>query len=127
MKIRLFITSLFLFLVFNGISQSVEWKKPLVEKYVLENGLTVILNEDHTRPIVYGIVVTKAGSKNDPADATGMAHYQEHMLFKGTEQLGTTNWASEKPHIDKIFALYEELGKTTDIEKRKEIQQNINS
>ncbi len=127
MNIRLFTTSLFLFFIFNGISQSVEWKKPVVEKYVLENGLTVILNEDHTRPIVYGIVVTKAGSKNDPADATGMAHYQEHMLFKGTDKLGTTDWASEKPHIDKIFALYEELGKTTDIDKRKEIQQNINS
>lgn len=124
---RLFITSLFLFLIFGGKSQNAEWKKPIVEKYVLENGLTVILNEDHTRPIVYGIVVTKAGSKNDPADATGMAHYMEHMLFKGTEELGTTDWASEKPHIDKIFALYDELGKTTDIEKRKEIQQNINS
>ncbi len=127
MNIKLYLSFIFLFIIYKGHSQTIEWQKPLVEKYVLENGLTVILNEDHTRPIVYGIVVTKAGSKNDPADATGMAHYMEHMLFKGTEELGTINWASEKPHIDKIFALYEELGKTTDIEKRKEIQQNINS
>ncbi len=113
-------------LFFNGVSQEVEWKKPIVEKFTLDNGLTIILNEDHSRPMVYGIVVTKAGSKNDPADATGMAHYMEHMLFKGTDVLGTTDWTSEKPFIDKIFALYEELGKTTDPEKRKEIQLNIN-
>ena len=97
-----------------------------IEEYKLENGLTVYLNEDHNSPEVFGMVVTKAGSKNDPVDATGMAHYQEHMLFKGTEELGTTNWEKEKPHIDKIFKLYDELGKTSDDEKRKEIQKRIN-
>lgn len=96
------------------------------QKFTLDNGLTVVLSEDHNQPIVYGVVVTKAGSKNDPPEATGMAHYMEHMLFKGTEELGTINWQKEKPYIDKIISLYEELGKTTDIEKRKEIQAKIN-
>jgi len=127
MKIRLILFVFSGILFFKGVSQNIEWKKPSIEKYVLENGLTVILNEDHSLPIVYGIVVTKAGSKNDPLDATGMAHYQEHMLFKGTEQMGTIDWASEKPYIDKIFALYEDLGKATGTEKRKEIQQKINN
>lgn len=126
MKFCIIFSFLVIFTIQNGLSQIIEWKKPVVEKYILENGLTVILNEDHSRPMIYGIVVTKAGSKNDPADATGMAHYMEHMLFKGTDKLGTTDWNAEKPHIDKIFALYEELGKTTDPEKRKEIQLNIN-
>ena len=113
-------------LSYTGVCQEVEWKKPSIEKFVLDNGLTVILSEDHSRPIVYGVIVTKAGSKNDPSDATGMAHYMEHMLFKGTDQMGTIDWASEKPNIDKIFALYEELGKTNEEEQRKVIQQKIN-
>ncbi len=92
----------------------------------LSNGLTVILNEDHSEPKVFGVVITKAGGKNDPKDATGMAHYQEHMLFKGTQDLGTTNWEKEKPHIDKIFELYDLLGKTKNIEERAKIQQQIN-
>ena len=96
------------------------------KEYKLENGLTVILNEDHSRPEVFGEVIVRAGGKNDPKGATGMAHYQEHMLFKGTQELGTTDWKSEKPHIDKIFSLYDELGKTTDAETRKSIQTKIN-
>lgn len=94
--------------------------------YNLENGLEVILVEDHSKPEVFGLVGTKAGAKNDPKDATGMAHYQEHMLFKGTTELGTSDWAKEKVHIDRIFELYDELGATKDEEKRAAIQQEIN-
>ncbi len=97
-----------------------------IRQLVLDNGLTVILSEDHQLPMVYGVVVAKAGAKNDPADATGMAHYMEHMLFKGTEELGTIDWSKEKPWIDKIISLYEQLGKTTDPAQRKEIQKKIN-
>lgn len=97
-----------------------------LHQFTLDNGLTVILDENHDKPEVFGYIVVKAGGKNDPADATGMAHYQEHMLFKGTTQLGTKDWEKEKPHIDRIFALYDELGKTTDATKRAEIQKSIN-
>ena len=97
-----------------------------VENYELDNGLTVILNEDHTKQKVFGVVAVKAGAKDDPADATGMAHYQEHMLFKGTQELGTVNWEEEKKYIDEIFSLYDELGQTEDEEKRAEIQKKIN-
>lgn len=97
-----------------------------IEEYKLKNGLTVYLNEDKNTPEVFGMVITNVGSKNDPADATGMAHYQEHMLFKGTTKLGTTNWEKEKEHIDKIFELYDKLGKTSDEEERKAIQKEIN-
>ena len=68
-----------------------------VEEFKLENGLSVILHEDHSKPEVFGVVAVKAGGKNDPENATGMAHYQEHMLFKGTEELGTIDWEKEKP------------------------------
>jgi len=97
------------------------------ESYQLDNGLTVILSEDHSRQKVFGVVAVKAGGKDDPSDATGMAHYQEHVLFKGTEELGTTNWEKEKVHIDKIFELYDKLGKTTGEIERKKIQEEINN
>lgn len=97
-----------------------------IETLTLDNGLTVILDIDQTQSKVFGAVVCKAGGKNDPEDATGMAHYQEHMLFKGSEDVGTLDWEKEKVHIDKIFELYDELGETTDETKRAEIQKKIN-
>ncbi len=75
----------------------------------LPNGLTVLLSENHEVPRVFGAVVVRAGSRHDPADATGIAHYLEHMLFKGTARLGTIDHARERPHLDRIEALYEDL------------------
>ena len=97
-----------------------------VTRFTLANGLQVWLHEDRSRPEVFGAVVVNGGAKLDEADATGMAHYLEHMLFKGTQELGTTDYASEKIHLDKIDSLYEVLGKTTDKEKRRLIQLAIN-
>jgi zinc protease len=97
-----------------------------IEQHTLENGLTVFLKENHISPEVFGLVVCKVGGKNDPADATGMAHYQEHMLFKGTDQLGTKDWEKEEPLIDEIVELYKELGATKEEKERLEIQQKIN-
>jgi zinc protease len=97
---------------------------PLV--YKLPNGLTVVLHSDRSQPQVTGMVVVKAGGKNDLPEATGMAHYMEHMLFKGTTKIGTTNWEAESRHINRIFELYDSLGITTDPVRRKEIQGRIN-
>jgi predicted Zn-dependent peptidase len=126
-KITLCITLIFAFIISgNAYSQSKATTALKVSKYVLDNGLTVILNEDHSKPLVFGGVVTKAGSKNDPADHTGIAHYLEHMLFKGTEEMGTTNYELEKPYLFRIYALYDSLSQTTDETKRKAIQKLIN-
>ena len=95
--------------------------------YTLKNGLTVILSPTNKDPRIQCYVATKAGSKTDPATHTGLAHYLEHMLFKGTDKYGTLDWAKEKPQLDKIDALYEEYNKTTDTEKRKEIYHRIDS
>ncbi len=92
----------------------------------LKNGMEVYLLEDNRQSDVYGGVVIKAGGKYDPADATGMGHYLEHMLFKGTQSLGTKDYMAEKVHLDKITELYEELGQTTEEEKRSQIQLQIN-
>ena len=98
-----------------------------IQKFVLDNGLTVILNPDPNAVGVYGAVAVKAGSKNDPSDATGMAHYLEHLLFKGTAELGTTDYANEKPFLDSIVYYYDLLGKTSDDAQRKKIQLLINN
>ena len=57
-------------------------------EYKLVNGLTVMLWEDHDQPDVTGYVVVRAGAVDEPAEYTGLAHYLEHMLFKGTEKIG---------------------------------------
>lgn len=97
-----------------------------VKYYTLDNGLQVYLTENHDSPKVFGAVVVKAGGKTDPAHATGMAHYLEHMLFKGTTRMGTIDYEKEKLHLDSVNVLYDELGKTKDDNKRKEIQKKIN-
>jgi len=124
-KVYLQASILFVF-VFSLSNLAIAQGLQNLEKYELDNGLTIILNEDHTRPEVFGYMVCKAGGKDDPSDATGMAHYMEHMLFKGTMQLGTTDWEKEKVHIDSIFLLYDKLGVTKDEEQRKAIQMKIN-
>ena len=95
--------------------------------YTLKNGLTVILSPTSKDPRIQCYVATKAGSKTDPSTNTGLAHYLEHMLFKGTDKFGSLDWAKEKPELDKIDALYEVYNKTTDAEKRKEIYHRIDS
>ena len=93
--------------------------------YTLENGLTVILTENKKEPRIAAKIAVRAGSNTDPKEHTGLAHYLEHLLFKGTDQYGTGNWEKEKPYIDKITDLYEVYTKTADPAKRKEIYQEI--
>lgn len=93
--------------------------------YTLKNGLTVILSPTNKEPRIQTYIATKAGSKTDPADHTGLAHYLEHMLFKGTDKFGSKDWAKEKPLLDQIDALYEQYNQTKDEAKRKEIYKNI--
>jgi len=95
-----------------------------VTSVTLDNGFRVFLTENHERPEVFGAVVVNTGAKNDPADNTGMAHYLEHMLFKGTTALGTTDWAAEQPHQARIEALYDQLGAADD-DAREAIQKQI--
>ena len=95
--------------------------------YTLKNGLTVILSPTSKDPRIQCYVATKAGSKTDPASHTGLAHYLEHMLFKGTDKFGSLNWAKEKPELEKINSLYEQYNNTTDEAKRKDIYHLIDS
>ena len=73
-----------------------------VSIYRLDNGLTVYLSENHDMPRFYAEIGVRAGSKNDPPETTGLAHYFEHLMFKGSERLGTVNYEKEKPLLEKI-------------------------
>ena len=95
--------------------------------YTLDNGLKVYLSDYEEAPRIQTYIAVRAGSKNDPADATGLAHYLEHMVFKGTTELGTANWEKEKAELDKIEALYEKYRNTTDEAARKKIYHQIDS
>jgi zinc protease len=125
---RIFLLFLCLTRLFSANAQFTTFPNDPIglKQYVLPNGFTVLLSENHDLPQIYGMVVVKAGGKNDPKDATGIAHYLEHMLFKGTETMGTTDFTKEKPYLDTITALYEQLGNTSDIAERKKIQREIN-
>jgi predicted Zn-dependent peptidase len=124
MKIKLLVV-LFLVISFSAFTQK-DSRNLKVNSYTLKNGLTVFLNEDHSIPNVLGAVIIKTGGKYDPANHTGTSHYLEHMMFKGTDELGTIDYKSEKVIIDKIAEKYEELALTSDEEQRKEIQKEIN-
>ena len=93
--------------------------------YTLKNGLTVILSENTKEPSIEFRMAVRAGSNTDPRTSTGLAHYLEHLLFKGTDRFGTMDYAKEKPLLDKIEALYEKYHATTDPAKRKEIYAEI--
>ena len=95
-----------------------------VKEFKLSNGMTVWLNEDHSQPKVFGAVVVKAGAKDCPN--TGIAHYFEHIMFKGTDRIGTVDYQAEKPWLDSISVQYDLLSQTQDEAERAHIQQHIN-
>ncbi len=97
--------------------------------YTLDNGLKVYLTAYADAPRVQTNIAVRAGSKNDPADATGLAHYLEHMLFKGTNVYGSLDYAKEEPMLNKIEALYEEYRSIDmdDVENRDRVWAQIDS
>lgn len=110
----------------NGYSYKYVTGDPTQSRfYTLKNGLTVILSPSKKEPRIQTLIAVKAGSNTDPANHTGLAHYLEHLLFKGTDRFGSLDWSKEKPLLDKIDGLYEEYNKTTDEAKRKEIYREI--
>ena len=138
------IVSTFLFLVIFSIStlaqKGFEWKQsdangytykyvtgdPMGTRfYTLKNGLSVILSKNTKEPRIAFRLAVRAGSNHDPKDHTGLAHYLEHLLFKGTDKYGSLDWAKEKPLLDKIENLYEQYNSTKDEAKRTEIYKEI--
>lgn len=95
--------------------------------YTLDNGLKVYLSVNKEEPRVTAHIAVNTGSKNDPAETTGLAHYLEHLMFKGSKQFGTTDYEQEEPYLRKISDLYEEYRTLTDAEERKAKYHEIDS
>ena len=95
-----------------------------VQELELSNGMKVWINVDHSQPKVFGAVVVNAGAVDCPD--TGIAHYFEHIMFKGTDELGTVDYAAEKVYLDSISMKYDQLSRATDEKERKAIQHDIN-
>ena len=95
--------------------------------YTLSNGLKVFLSVNHQSPRISAHIAVRTGSRNDPAETTGLAHYLEHLMFKGTKQFGTSNYEAEKPLLDTIEARYEQYRRVTDPERRRVLYHEIDS
>lgn len=95
--------------------------------YTLKNGLTVYMSVNKDAPRISTSIAVRTGSKNDPADATGLAHYLEHMLFKGTDKYGTLDYSKEEPLLNKVEELYEVYRTKTDKKEREAIYRQIDS
>lgn len=96
-----------------------------VRVYTLKNGLKVYLAQNFDAPKIQTYIPVRTGSNNDPKDNTGLAHYLEHMMFKGTSKLGSSNWEKEKELLDEISELFELHKAENDPDKKKEIYKKI--
>ena len=121
-------------LMFGMGIQAKEYKYDTVEGdlmktriYTLDNGLKVYLSVNKEKPRIQTYIAVRTGSKNDPAETTGLAHYLEHLMFKGTKQFGTNNAEAEAPLLAEIEQRYEAYRKLTDPEARKQAYHEIDS
>lgn len=96
-----------------------------VRIYTLKNGLQIFLAQNFDAPRIQTFIPVKTGSNNDPSDNTGLAHYLEHMMFKGTSKIGTKNWEEEKILLNEIADLYEKHKAEKDPGVKKEIYRKI--
>lgn len=132
-KISLALCAMFLCLLATSCqSQKYQYETvandPLNAKiYTLPNGLKVYMTVDKDQPRIQTYIAVRTGGKNDPHETTGLAHYLEHLMFKGTTSFGTQNYEAEKPMLDSITALYEVYRTKTDEAERKAIYHQIDS
>ena len=132
MRIKLFLAVACMMLGMSA--QAKEYKYVTVEGdlmktriYTLDNGLKVYLSVNPEKPRIQTYIAVRTGSKNDPAETTGLAHYLEHLMFKGTKQFGTNNPEAEAPLLAEIEQRYEAYRKLTDPEARKKAYHEIDS
>lgn len=110
----------------NGFNYETVTNDPTgLRLYTLENGLKVYLGKNEEEPKIQTLIAVRAGSTYDPADNTGLAHYLEHMVFKGTDEIGTSDYEKEKVLIKQISDLYEKHKAEKNEEKKKEIYKEI--
>jgi predicted Zn-dependent peptidase len=103
------------FISLLAMGQNLAQYEKKIHAYTLDNGLRVIILEDHSAPVASFATYADVGSANEVVGTTGLAHILEHMAFKGTSKFGTFDYAKEKLLLDKLDAIYAEIS----IEKKK--------
>jgi predicted Zn-dependent peptidase len=133
-QLKRFFPIILLLIAFTGLQaqksynfESVNGDPLKARIYTLANGLKVYLTVYKDAPRIQTAIAVRTGSKNDPTDNTGMSHYLEHMMFKGSDEFGTTDYTSEKVVLDQIESDFEVYKKTADPGKRKAIYHEIDS
>jgi len=112
----------------NGYTFETVTNDPIKARiYTLKNGLKVYLSKNTDEPRLATLIAVKAGSTSDPVETTGLAHYFEHMMFKGTSKIATLDWAKEKLILDQITDLFEQYRSTNDPDQKKSIYITIDS
>ena len=112
----------------NGFTYEYVTNDPLETRiYTLENGLKVYMSLNQDEPRLSTLIAVRAGSAKDPEETTGLAHYFEHMMFKGTDEIATKNWEEEKVLLDRISDLFEQYRVEEDTEKAHTIYHEIDS
>lgn len=115
-----------LFISFLLLTLSLSANAQELKAFKLKNGMSVFIWEDTTKPDVFGEVVVRTGSVNDPEEYTGLAHYLEHVLFKGTQKIGALDWEKEKGIYEQIIQKYDEMSEKTDPAQKEAIGKEIN-
>jgi predicted Zn-dependent peptidase len=112
----------------NGMTYEYVSNDPMgVRIYTLSNGLKVYLTQNKNEPTIQTLIAVRAGSTYDPKETTGLAHYLEHMMFKGTSRLGTKDWEKEQAVLSLVSDAFERHKNETDPEKKKKIYREIDS
>ena len=132
MKIKILLTASLVALGMSAQAKNYDYKTvdgdlTKTRIYTLDNGLKVYLSVNKEKPRIQTFIAVRTGSKNDPAETTGLAHYLEHLMFKGTKQFGTSNPVAEVPYLEEITNRYEAYRKLTDPEARKKAYHEIDS
>jgi len=134
LKKQIYLISLLFIILNSGILAQKNYKYETVPNdplqariYTLDNGLKVFLTVYKDVPRIQTYISVKVGSKNDPKNTTGLAHYLEHLMFKGTPNFGTLNWEAEKPLLDQIKQWFELYRQEIDESKRAAIYRKIDS
>lgn len=112
----------------NGYSYQTVTNDPLnVRIYTLDNGLKIYLSVNHNEPRIQTYIAVKAGSAQTDVERSGLSHYLEHLMFKGTSKMGTLDWEKESVELDKIAELYDIRKNELDTNKRKYLYRKIDS
>ena len=93
----------------QSIEPYLERAKSRVTEFQLDNGLTFIVMENHEAPVISFVTYADVGGVDEPDGKTGVAHFLEHLAFKGTRRIGTTNYTAEAQLLEKLDQLKQQI------------------